>query len=373
MPELATKDIMQLATGTGFPRVSVYLPMEPAGRETRKNHIYVKNAAKDARALLLARSVSEREADDIVSPLLEMAEDNDRMQHQMSGLAIFLSAEDWQEIHIPIPFEPRTEVGDRYIVRPLVEPLTTNIEYAVLTLSEGGVAFYVADTFHLEPIDVPDLPEDLCTVLRFDDFEKSLQPHHTETGGTRYGIHGHGAGKDEQEVFLKRFVDAVAPVVDGLLAGRDLPLVLVGVEHVIGRMTAALKYPHVLPERLVKDPHSLSADELLREGRRLVAHQVGRNTEAVLERARSAGLVEDSHAVVEAAVEGRVAVLVADTDGQVRGRYDPQQGVHVERDPDVAEGADDLVDLAMVRTLQSGGEVLVLPDRPRPLAAVFRG
>ncbi len=149
--------------------------------------------------------------------------------------------------------------------------------------------------------------------------------------------------RGEHDLFLKRFVDAVAPAVDRLLAGKPIPLVLVGAEDVIGRVADALSYRHLLPDRLVKDPHSISADELLQVGRRLVEREVERRKSALLERAESAQLVKNPHAAVEAAVETRVDVLIADRDADVRGRWIPSEGVHVEADPNVAAAADDLV------------------------------
>ena len=372
MLELSKKDLIQLAHDTGFPRVSVYLPMEAAGREIRKNPIILKNAAAQAKRRLLAGGVSESVARGLVQTLLDMADDNNRMQHQMSGLAVFLSPASWQEMQLPVAFQERIVVSDRFYIRPLVEPVTSNIQYAILALSEGGVALYQADNFHLQPVDVPELPEDLCTVLRFDDFEKSLQPHQTETGGSRYGVHGHGAGKDEHELFLKRFVDAVTPAVERILAGKPLPLALVGAEDVIGRVAKALDYPHILPDRLVKDPHAISADELLREGRRLAGHEVEQQKSALLERAESSHLTQNPHGVVEAAVEARVDVLIVDRDAEVRGRWIPSEGVHVETDSAVAAEAEDLVDLAMIKTLEAGGEVIVQASRDAPLAALLR-
>ncbi|MBI2965301.1 MAG: hypothetical protein HYY34_03740 [Chloroflexi bacterium] len=82
--------------------------------------------------------------------------------------------------------------------------------------------------------------------------------------------------------------------------------------------------------------------------------------------------------VIRAASQGRVEELFVATDAELWGTFEPATGA-VKLMPAMGPDADDLLDLAAVMTLASGGNVYPLPmsEMPgpgpaHPLAAVFR-
>ena len=344
--------------------------MERAGQATRKNRIYLANAAHEITRKLTARGLKRNDADDFVQAVFDYANNEDRMNHQYDGLSLFIDSEAMEVFQFPFPLTPQVEVGDRFSVTQLIEPAVNNVEFATLTLSLGGVGLYRCSRFTAEQVELEDLPEDLCYVLRFDDFEKSLQLH-TDTARGDAMYHGHGAGKDEHDSFVKRFVDEIEPIVTSWLSRERLPLVLIGSEDVVGMYAKENHYFDIVENRRMIDPHTLALDDVIRLGWECIEPRVkARRTEAV-ERFRAADhRAVDPHGVLEALIEGRVATLFVDPAQEIRGTFDAERGeIHVEPDPERVLA--NIGDLAVAQALRMGTEVVIVEGAMETPSAIL--
>jgi hypothetical protein len=234
------------------------------------------------------------------------------------------------------------------------------------------VGLYRCSRFAGEQIELEDLPEDLCYVLRFDDFEKSLQ-WHTDTAGGAAMYHGHGMGKDEHDSFVKRFVDATEPVVTRWLEKARLPLVLIGMEDVVGSYMKENHYFDLVKERRMVDPHTLALDDVIRIGWECIESRVKDRQVKAIERYRTvAHRAVDPYGVLEALIEGRVATLFVNPAQEIRGTFDAERGeVHVQPDPERMMA--NISDVVVAYALHTKVEVIVVDGEIETPAAILYG
>ena len=374
MPELAVTDIRRIARRNTYPQVSIHTPMVRAGREVEQNGIRLRNAADAAIEKLAEHGVAKAEAEDLLTPVRSLGATAGEMQHQQGGLSLFVTPSGYDEIQVPMELATRVEVGTYPFLSPLLDPVLRNSDYYILTLSLGGVGLYKATRFTLEYVELPDLPEDLCYVIRYDEFEKSLQPHMTARGGQSAGVHGHGAGEDEHEHFVIRFVDAVASAVRPHLEQSQLPLVLVGSDEAVGRFAARIGYAHLLEPHHHVDPHTISSDELLEHGWNTARTRVESAEKETLQRFHNSDhQVFGVHAVLSAITEGRAATVCVDPLRELRGGFDRASGeVHVAHGS-AEEYGDELTNVVVNEALLMGVPVLLVDSSEEielPAAAV---
>ncbi|MFW5715952.1 MAG: hypothetical protein ACOC0E_00760 [Spirochaetota bacterium] len=370
MPELGPVTLKQLTSQTGFPRVSIHTQMVRAGKEVRQNRIRLTNAANEARDRLVALGVNERDAEAFVQPVVDLAHDDDQMEHQWEGLSLFLDETGYQTIRIPYALDERVDVGSRFSVTPLLEPAVNNDEYAVLALSQGGVGLYSCTRFTAEQVDLAGLPEDLCYVLRFDEYEKSGHVHTTSARGDSMH-HGHGLGKDEHDAFVKQFVDAIEPTVTSWAREKQLPLVVIGADDVVGLYLKGQSYDRIVEEHRIVDPHSLSLDDIIRLGAECMQPTFTKRRDDAIARFHAAEhKAVDIYGVLSALVEGRVETLLLDPAQEIYGTVDPAtESVHV--DSEATGTNENLVDSALARALAVNANVVVVQGEVRTPAAIL--
>ncbi|MFW5685008.1 MAG: hypothetical protein ACOC1I_09155 [Spirochaetota bacterium] len=371
MPEFGHDTLKRLASQTGYPRVTIHVPMVRAGAEVRKNRIELSNAANEAVKKLTDSGMKKNDAATFVQPVFDMAADDNRMEHQKDGLALFIDGSSYEEIQMPTTVDARVEVGSRYSLAPIMEPALENAEYALLALSLGGVGLYRASRFAAEYVELDGLPEDLCYVLRFDDFEKSAGHHHTTSARGDSVQHGHGMGKDEHDAFVKRFVEATEPLVTDWARKRAIPLVVIGSEDVVGHYLKDQHYDRVVDEHRFVDPHSLSIDDIIRIGIECMEPEFRARRDEAIGRFKAADhTAVDIYSVLPALVEGRVHTLFLDPAQEIRGAFEADtESVHV--DPAPEHVTENLIDVALARALELGAEIVPVHGEIRTPAAIL--
>lgn len=370
MPELGPALLTRLSEQTGFPRVTIHTPMVRSGAQVRQNRIHLTNGASRAIERLVDMGMAERDAQALLQPVIDAAHNDAEMERQLDGTSVFVDETGYESLTVPFPLAEQVEVGSRYAIGQLAEPAVENAEYAVLALSLGGVGLYRATRFTADYVELDGLPEDLCYVLRYDQFEKSGHVHTTSARGDSMH-HGHGAGKDEHDAFVKRFVDAVRPVVTDWLRSERIPLVVLGLEDSVGLFLKENDYRDTAAEHRFVDPHALSIDDVISLGWECMAPRFAQRRRKAIDRFRAAeNRAVDVYGVLEALVEGRTATLFVDPNREIRGTFDEATGgVHV--DPDPKHVTENLVDTVIARALATDTEIIVVDDEIETPAAIL--
>jgi len=388
---LPLDDLTRLWERSDGPCLSIYLPMETRGKETRQNPIRFKNALKEAEAQLEAQSLRPNERETFIAPLRDLQEDRPFWQHQAHGLAVFRTRDDFRTYRTNLSLPELTVVSDRFHLKPLLGLFAAEARFYVLTLSLGGVTLYEGTVRGLHEIDLPDTPRSMEEALRYDVPEKSLQYHsktpppqqQPQQGGQRPAIfHGHGAAADdlERKKDALRFFQEVDRGANRALAGQEAPLLLAGLDHEVSLYREANSYPHLLAEAIPAHVADVSQEELCERAWDHVRPVFERDREERIERLRALEETDqvstETRTIVQAATVGRIDTLFVPVGVQRWGIFDPNR-LEVEEHPDARVPGDvDLLDTAAVWALRNGGTVYVEDPAGTDLktlpAAIFR-
>lgn len=366
------------------PCVSMYLPMDRMGSDTRKNALRFRNALEKAEIEL--RGKHPEAADRLIAALdsLMTGDETDHpfWQHQLSALAVFHSGAETMLIRLPRPTEEHVAVADSFHIKPLIRVMQSPGRYQLLAISQKNVTLYEGDRDNLDVVPIhPDVPRSLTDALG-DEVDGQLNVN--SYGGMGYSgmFHGHHDNKDDRDVDLERFFRVIDKAIyDYHGRGGDLPIYLAADVDYHDRFQKVSHHPRLQEKgvRINPDAVEVTPDRLREEMNQLILPHMEQQTVELLEQlgnATSAGKgSNDLNEVAMAAAGGRVQILILDAGKHVGGRVDPVTGelrLGDESDPDLDDVLDDLAEL----TLQKGGQVRVVESEKHPsnsgVAAIFR-
>lgn len=377
--------------------VSLYHPTVQAAVEPEESSLHLKNLLTRAKNELTERGVRGPEIDGLLRPAYGLLDDRTFWQHQLKGLAIFLTGGGMRYFRLPFEVDTIVSIGDSVHLKPLLPVLNLQGHFFVLALAQDRVQMYRATEHSIEEIDLGQwgVPTSLMEALRYDDLQKPESQHPNVTGPGRgqandavagnaptqrtHAFHGHGEDGEDQKEQIRRFFNVLDDGLSKPLATETAPMVLVGVEYLRPIFKGVTSYDHVLDEGVDGNPEGYRPDEIHAKAWSVVQPHFRERIREAKDR-YGAGVVrgtgsDDLADVLAAAYEGRVGVLFALRGAEAWGIFDlasRRADVHAER----GLGDVDLTDLACRQSLATGAEVFVVEeaDMPSatPVAAVYR-
>src|SRR5438067_2648504 len=114
MAALSLSELKALAADHEGGHVSIYLPVEPAGPETRQNTIRLKNLIRDAEEKLQEWGLRSTEALELLRPIWELETDTDFWQEREEGLALLLKPGELRTVWLPFRPPELSLVSDHF-------------------------------------------------------------------------------------------------------------------------------------------------------------------------------------------------------------------------------------------------------------------
>jgi Bacterial archaeo-eukaryotic release factor family 3 len=379
------EDLLELLARPGRWCVSIYLPAPVPGGEPGEGPLTAWNLLRDAEERLLDRGLNARQVDAILDPARRFAADHLFWRAPGTGVAVFLSPEGTRVLRLPRRFAPSVDVGERHRIAPLVPLLAGPERFFILALSENRVRLLRGSRDGVSAIEMGDIPRSLTDALGEDDANPRFTDRPARRQPTPFGSatspRARRAGVHDVRIDFERYFTRVDAGVSRALRGESAPLVLAAVRFLLPIYRAVNSYPHVLDGGIEGNPDATGDDELYRRALRVVGPIVAAAREAAIRSCRellangSGRAVDALAAVLPAADAGCVACLVVAAETRRWGRFDRGTGAVFEHDA-TYPGDEDLIELAIVRTLENRGGVHVVaaadvPGRG-PVAAVLR-
>ena len=173
------------------------------------------------------------------------------------------------------------------------------------------------------------------------------------------------------------FLKEVAKGVDKQLQGKKIPLILAGVEYDQAIYRQNSTYRHILDEGFsnnfgkfdIKEIHQLAQKIIEPYFTKELEHNI-LNYQNLINTQRTSSNIRE---ILPAACSGRIDTLLVDVTRSISGTID--EGFQkVEIGGNGKEGAEDLLNLAVIYTLQTVGKVNPVSEEDigSPVAAVFR-
>jgi len=381
---------MDLLTGTDLEalavpdeqgtHVSLFMPTHRSGSELEADPLRWKNLVRGVASVLAARGERKPDIDELLAPAWELHADSSAWEHMSDGLAVFLRP-GWTRVYrVPADVPEVAGVGDRFVVGPLLRVLASDGHFLVLTVSQRRVRLLEGTEHQLDEVSLGDVPASLRDIV--------AAPEHggaeaRPLGGGRAGaaVFYGGAGDDNaKKDEVRWFLQQVAGGLHDYLSRQDLPMVLVGLEPLLGMYREVTTYGHVLDREVRLNPDQLSAAELHAAAWPILAERQAAAKQHAVERfaeLNGTGLASsDLDQVEAAAAAGRVEALLLAADPWCWEQVGTGAPTVVELGRDPAFAQCERLDRAAVGTLLRRGQVFTFTDPAVPgggqVAAVFR-
>lgn len=331
---VTAEELQELLTKTpdDGPLVSMILPMEVRGPETRQNAIRLKSALKRVRELLAEESEEPEAVDALLAPVEDLVEDDGFWQNQEKTLALYVAPGFFESFMLASSFAESVSIGPRFQVIPLLHAISQQPSAHVLSLGQNAVGLYHYDRGRLNAVEVKDLPTDLESALLIDP-EQSMQQHAVTNSQAHAGpvmsTYGQGGHKDERLGHLKDFLRKVESAVTKHLEGERAPLYLATVEENEALYRQMNRYAHLSEKSLRGSFEHLPKEELSRKLAPILEAESDDFSQSVCESVSDAvlsgaGTTNIDEAII-AAADGRVGSCVIALDAPARtGSWDPE-------------------------------------------------
>lgn len=380
-------EIAALLTPPAGPCLSFFLPTVPAdGHTTTAEPLLLRNLLDQATEQLVAQGMATPQIEQLLAPLTATAQSGELWRYQQKGLAFFVAPAVCLGYRLPLALPACVAIGQHFYIKPLVPIMDGEDNFYLLALSQNAVRLFHGDRYQMTAIALPDTPKSLAETLRYDEFERTLQLHSAGSGGQRRPpaiFHGQGVAGDETIVHanLLRFFHQVEQAVTSRLTRTHAPLVLAGVDADQGYYRQVNHYPRLLSVGIPGNYDRATPSTLHDLAWPVVAPYFAQAGDHALARYRQLAGQGDGHTVTEikqvllAAVYHQVDTIFVTSTGAIWGKFIPEGHQVVVHKEDEA-GNEELINLAVIHTLQNHGTAYLLtPEQmpePTPVAAILR-
>ncbi|MFH1639114.1 MAG: hypothetical protein ABIB93_02205 [Chloroflexota bacterium] len=362
--------------------ISIYMPTERVG-DIQQNRIRLKNLLGRAEDQLITSGTRSAEARKILEPVRSFETGTLFWQNRSNGLAIFISPNTFRYGHLPLHFEEKMVVNNRFLIKPLLPILSGNSYFFILSVSQNNLSLFKCTRYSTSEVDLEGIvPRSRDEALRFDDYEKQFQHHagsaRVAGAGNAIVFQGRAIGDIAKNNIL-RYFQQIDRGLSKILNEEKAPLIFAGVDYLLPIYQEANTYQNLMSERIMGNPEEASPEKLRDLAWNIIEPYLQkRQSEAIIRYGEIAGKGVTSTNMMEialAAYDGRIGTLFLTPDLEEWGTFDPEsRSVILHERPEPYD--QDLTDFVAVHTLTNKGIIYNLaPDRRidgSPVAAVFR-
>lgn len=357
--------------------VSFYIPTSRAGEVVDQNHsqIILKNCIKKVKFKLKDYELSDSEINTYLEPVVGLLEDSEFWRNQSDCLVIFLNQQKMQFYSLPIQQDEYFYISDHFYLLPLFTILNENSKFYILTLSLQDIKLFECTRFSITEIIIDDLvPEKLEEVVGYDYENKSLQ-FRTGHGGQAGALyHGQGAGKDDKDKELEKFLRAVDAGLMKLLNNEDVPLVLACVDYYYPIYAQITNYPY-LYDKHISGNHEMTDPYILHEmALPLINNHLRKKKDEYInifmDLSADSKTRLDINDIIPAAVDGRIDMLFIQKSKDRYGLYDKLNRSLIIDEYSKTNQAS-LFNLAAIQTWIKGGQVYLVEKDEMPISGTM--
>ena len=377
-----------LLTPSAGPCLSLFLPTAAVdGHTPVAEPLRLRNLLDQATAQLTVQGMTAPQIEQLVAPLTTAANAGELWRSPQKGLAFFVAPQLCLGYRLPLAPPAYVAVDRHFHIKPLLPMMDGEDNFYLLALSQNAVRLFHGVRYQMTEMALPDTPTSLAAALQYDEFARTLQLH---SAGSHAGLdrqpaifHGQGVAGDETIVHanLLRFFHQVAQAVTHRLSRTHAPLLLAGVDADQGIYRQVNHYPYLLPHGLPGNYDRVTPTALHELAWPLVAPYFAQACDHALARYRQLAGQGDGHTVTDikavmlAAAYHQVDTIFVTPAGAIWGKFIPEGHQVVVHKEDEA-GDEELINLAVIHTLQNhGAAYLLAPEampEPSTVAAILR-
>jgi hypothetical protein len=388
LPGILTREIFtELCNYKADCCVSIYLKVHKAGVGVNEQFdpVNFKNQLQELSRKIIEQGHSEAYAKTLLEPGFELIRNDEFWRELSPGLAVFISDGYFKYIKMPLePIEERVAIESSFSVTPLI-PIRNSEEYFyLLVISKHGAKLFKADCWGMKIVDV-DLPQSVEDVKRISGLDAttfrsgsngSRAPKYSQEGV----YHGAGGGNTDGKDNMLVYFEAVDDVLwEKVLHNENAPLLLAGVEYEIPIYRSACDYHNIWPQALTGSRELQPTQKLYEDAKEVMQpffdQKLTKAIETYMNNSANGKTSSIAADIIPATHYSQVSHLFVCKGEHIWGKFDEMNNELMFKDaPDGT--TEDLLDLAVVKTLSNGGEVFLLDKERMPadtqLAAILR-
>lgn len=386
METLTLEEVRELTGEREGPFISLYMPTDRSGTATGGNGIRFKNMLRRAEQLLGRQGFKERPIKSLLDSAWHLQADRMFWEYQSDGLACFIARDFMRYYRLPLSFPEVVTANQRFHLKPLLSIVASGGPFYILALSQHQARVLYCTSSGARELTVPDLPPSLDHTLRFDELERQFleQEMHAPGGAgggqrTKLMFHGHGMEDERRMDDLLRYFHEIDIALHKALRTEQAPLVLAGVDYMIGLFRRASRYPLIVEDTISGNFERALPEELHTRAWHIVQPVFLRARQTAVDRFEHASAYGRASTEVKelvlAAHDGLVELVFLPIGREVWGSFDAatrRVAVHEQQEPN----DEDLLDLIATDVLRTGGDIWAVdPDQmptTAPAAAVLR-
>ncbi len=346
--------------------VSIYIATTPQTQHVSASRIAYRNLVKMGLEQLVQIGLDKRRRAALERELSALAEDDDFWRLQANSLAVLATSDSLRTFRLATAIADTVQVSDRFHMKPLLRAIAFPQTAFVLALSENSVR--LLEVF-------PDAPPSL---VRVQDLPKSAADAVGRASVNNLTQNTRIANAEGQIVLLRQFARKVDAALRGILAGRDIPLILAATDPLGPIFRGLNSYPALLSEGISTSPDRLSEEELAVAARPVLdgyyKAQIHAAKELFQDRSGQRRATLDLGEAARAATNGAIELLFVDIDRLLPGSVGDDGSVTLASSEDARNY--DIVDEIAGRAVLTGAKFLGVrqSDIPNgaPLAAILR-
>ena len=243
-------------------------------------------------------------------------------------------------------------------------------QFLVLALSQREIRWMEGSRNTVEGVQLTAVPTSLKDAVTPKEPRSDTMARPAATGGRGGGsaiFHGHGAGdRHVKTIEVEQFLRDVSNGLKEVLAGQNVPRVLVGLDHLVSAYREVNTYANAVEGAVKHNPDKLSIEELHKMAWPLIEQRLRADRARVIDRfheLQGTGRVSgDLASVAEAAAAGRVETLFVKAHPWCWERVVGEDVPVVELGADPRFADCELVDAAAVATLATNGRIFTTSE-----------
>jgi hypothetical protein len=363
------------------PCLSLYQPTNRKHPDNLGDHIQFKHLVEKLGSLL-AKRYPDQDADKLLKPFRDLADDARFWKDNLDGLAVLSAPGYFETFRLQRNVPEIAVVSDKFHTKPLLRILQSADRYQVLGLNRKEIRLFQGNRDSFDEIP---LHASVSATIEDALGKEITEPHETVASYGKGAAgpamhHGHGSKKDELDIDTKRFFQSVdKDILKFHSRPSGLPLVLAALPEQQSVFRSISHNPFLLEEGIMKHPSALKVRELQKLCWDVVGPRYLNRLSDLIEEFEEAKSKEHAdeapEKVAEAATAGRVKTALIEADKQIPGSIDLESGTVSYENLENPDTDDILDDIAQI-VLRKGGEVVIVPTENMPtdtgVAATYR-
>lgn len=365
----------------GDPHVSIFMPTHQFGAGVAGDQLRWKTLVDGAESALRP-DLRRPDLENLLAPARELERDSLAWQHMGDGLAMFLRPGGHHTFRLPIRLPKLVTIGDHPAIGPLLPMLSGDEQFFLLAVSQRDVRLMHGTRHAVEQMDLPVVPTSLRDVVETPEGRTETMAR-SAIDASRGGpaiFYGHGAFDENiKQENLHRFLRKVSDGLGEVLSQESAPMVLVGLERLVGAYREVNTYPHVLDEAVLHNADELTPEQLHARAWPIVDRRIREEHAEVIGRFRAlhgTGRASTNPEIVrDAAGQGRVETLFVPKRPSCWDELVADGPNVVRLGSSQRTSACERLDAIAIDTLTAGGQVHTVSGALAPgdeLAAIFR-